>query len=167
MSSDFLDAKGMVGIGSDIKWCGRWHGGKFCQLCRHYVVFEEWTKNWNWYYLIEWKDGNWAWDVSRSNFKYRFKGYNGQIRGAYGIGKYNTKGLSEADLIALFRKGCRLSSKCKCVRLAQRGHWYCPTCYKDIEALARQKQVNIHDIMITDRDELKAEFLIMRLSGII
>ena len=173
MRQEFSFPEGISGIGSDIPWCGRWQGGKFCQFCRHHTTFDVWSKEWKWYYLLSWHDDIWGgkpgyWSLEQSHYKQVHRNWKTGIHeGKYDIRKYNNTGLNRAEMKALLRKGCRKGVKCKCVSVAQKGHWYCAECYTIIEKLANQSGKHIHDIMITNRDELKAEFLINRLSGII
>jgi len=188
MNSDYFWPEGVEGIGSDIKWCDKNHGGKFCQLCRHHAEFDVWSQEWCWYYLVNWYDDqfyNWLKKGVKQKYPFMFSHANWQYYrnwkttgrrswGSYGKfpdqpnpKKYSSRGLSTNDLKALLKKGCRKNKKCRCISLVQRGNWYCPECYKIVHFFADYRGVHPHDIMIADREELKKEYLMLRLSGIL
>lgn len=79
--------------------------------------------------------------------------------------RYRTVGLKGRHFGSLLKKGCKNNRKCKCVSVAQRGNWYCPTCWNILEKMAKHKGEHIHDLMISPREELKAEALMLTLSG--
>jgi len=168
---------GYLGIGSDIKWCERWRGGKFCMHCGHYAKFEEWSHNWHWYYLLEWNNILYTWWTSReyahykvSNFTNTFfkgKGHNYIKHSVSKPKRYKTVGMKETDLKSLLRRGCKKNRKCKCIGVAQRGAWYCPECYYLIMRMAKHRNANFHDLTVMDKNELKEEILILLLSGTI
>jgi hypothetical protein len=164
---------GYYGVGSDIKWCGTWHGGKRCLLCKHYAEYEEWTTEWNWYYLVRWFNYSY-WDMRHVSGQIYSPWRKTGRRWPYGSWgreqkpkRYNTPGLRDNELYSLFKKGCRAKKgkKCKCMNIAQRGNWYCPQCFKIIEALADVFGCSDHDVMLMDRNFLKEEYLILMLSG--
>lgn len=158
-----------IGIGADIKWCNKAHGGKRCLFCRHYAEFAEWSVAWYWHYLLNWSDNinchSWL-DYAHS--KYPWSGYYG-LPYVYTIepGRYRTAGLKEHDLNKLLKVGCKASRKCKCVSVLQRGSWYCPQCWTRLNQLAENQRTNIHDIIIANRDEIKTNLLISQLAGIL
>lgn len=161
---------GYEGIGKDVGWCERWSGGKFCMLCRHHAKFKEWTKNWHWYYLIQWYDENWTYPgyEIRANWKHywRWSWYKKTIQAlTIEPARYRSTGLSEAEFKSLLKKGCKPQRKCKCTSLSQRGNWYCPNCYRLLEIISQHRNCHIHDLMIQERDTLKEEVLILKLSG--
>jgi len=177
-NSKYHHIKAYSGIGSDIKWCGRWTGGKRCLYCHHHAKFEEWSQTWHWHYLMSWYEeehyGKFAW----WNFVQSYYTYGGKF-GRWWPAKvakhpkvyndspsrYYTVGLKEAEIKALLRKGCRKKRKCKCVNIAQRGSWCCPECYPLLKRLAQHHGVDIHEVLIADRNDLKHDILILLLSG--
>lgn len=168
----YFDPHGYCGTGSNIKWCGRWNTGKRCLLCTHHANFEEWSETWKFYYLVDWSDDpNTSCIFYRNyvHFKFKWSWHNcyGGTPQPYRIKpvRYRTAGLRERDLMQLLDKGCKPKRKCKCVSVAQRGNWYCPQCWRIIEIMAKHKSTNIHNLMVGDRDELKAEILMLQLSG--
>jgi hypothetical protein len=121
---------------------------------------------WNWYYLESWSDeryrGEWRDHVStkyRSHRKWCIE----HVRPV----KYHTPGLKESSIRSLLSVGCKPNRKCKCVNVIQRGYWYCPKCWKALNAIAQSRNQHIHDLMIQPRQELKADLLILTLSGVI
>jgi len=159
------------GIGSDIKWCGRWSSGKRCLYCKHHAKFSEWSVNWNWHYVLSWVTNSkckTCRTYSYNTYSY-YKRYLGLASGppTYEDSprRYYTVGLRENDLRAVLKKGCRKNSKCKCVSIAQRGSWCCPDCHYLLNRLAKHHGLNIHDILITNRQQLKKDILILSLSG--
>jgi hypothetical protein len=150
---------GTEGVGSDIKWCGRHTGGKFCMLCKRKAPFEVWSKEWHWYYLHHWyEDTNKAfWNYTHISWRWLYRRFK--------IPRYRTRGLKDNDFKALVRKGCKRNKKCKCINLIQTGSWYCPTCYTYINAIAKHNGLEKHDVMIMNRLEVKEEALILLLSG--
>jgi hypothetical protein len=173
--NEYYKPHGYAGVGSDIKWCGTWRTGKHCLLCQHHAEFEEWSKDWKWYYLVDWADHSCGYYRTYIHFKHRWSwhGY-AYMGGAYvpypyriKPARYRTSGLKERDLMQLLDKGCKPKRKCKCVSIAQRGNWYCPQCWYIIHRMAQYKGAHVHDLMIGDRQELKAEMLILQLSGIL
>jgi hypothetical protein len=72
--------KAYVGVGSDIKWCNKAHGGKRCLLCHHYAKFEEWSAKYKWHYLVSWCPENYpgcVWrDYAHNKVSHVFKQYN-------------------------------------------------------------------------------------------
>jgi hypothetical protein len=160
---NYTEPQGYDGVGSDIGWCGRNQGGKRCQLCRHYAEYSTWAVSWHWYYLHSWTQkwyGKWKEYVHLGlSRRYRIE----LVRPV----KYHTTGLDPKTLSSLLRNGCKLARKCKCVNLIQRGHWYCPGCWVILNEVAKSRGQNPHDLMIQDRKELKADVLILRLSGVI
>ena len=169
-SKNYRSLHAYTGTGSDIKWCGRWSGGKRCLYCRHHAEFEEWSSKWHWHYLISWRDQDWWWSREFAHFKYgggywsRFVKHTRTYKNE-SPRRYFTVGLKENDLKSLLKKGCKKKRKCKCVNLAQRGTWCCPECYHLLTRLAKHHGVDVHDIMISDRDDLKQDILILLLSG--
>jgi len=161
-TNEYYWPKGYKGIGSDIKWCGRHQGGKFCLLCRHHAKYKEWSTEWNWYYIISWYDDNWKWWQTKSNYKVHWRT---EQRYPTRPIRYRSTGLSENDLRSVLRRGCRKRKKCRCISIVQRGNWYCPGCYNIIKTMAKHKGLSPHSIMVIDRAELKLEMLIMLLSG--
>ena len=163
-SKNYLHPSGYEGVGSDIKWCGRHQGGKRCLLCKHHAKFDEWSDQWHWYYLFEWYDNNYYWPYwsNRSyhavHWRYRQK-HPGKIR------RYESTGLTKNTIESVLKRGCRKKRKCKCINIVQRGNWYCADCYPLMKSMASHTGQHIHDLMISDRDELKREVLIMSLSG--
>jgi len=167
---------GYSGIGSDIDWCERWKGGKFCMYCRSYAKFNDWSKNWHWYYLTQWRDNTYGWSYyywQYSHFKmqqyFQIPNPNFQ-RNPLKTRKpqrYVTTGLKDADLKSLLKKGCKLNRKCKCVSVSQRGAWYCPECYSILTKMAQHYKRHFHDLTIINRDSLKEDVLILLLSGTI
>jgi hypothetical protein len=160
---------GVDGIGQDIRWCGRWTTGKHCQLCMHHATFAEWSKEWKWYYLLYWYDTNWKYSgyMEFASYKHHWSWRYGSPPSAYSVKpkKYRSTGLSEMEFKSLMKKGCNPRKKCKCVSVAQRGQWYCPECFEWVKLLAKHNKCHIHDIMITERNDLKEDLLIMKLSG--
>lgn len=168
---------GYSGVGSDIKWCGRWSGGKFCRYCGHYAGFEEWSNKWHWYYLVQWF-GEWSdYYQNFSHFQvhqfysegfHRYRPYLQRVsanRRKNRPKRYKTTGIRETDLKSLLRKGCKKNRKCKCMSVAQRGVWYCPECYALMKRIAIHKSINFHDITLIDKNELKRDVLMLLLSG--
>lgn len=166
--------KGIEGVGGDIKWCGRWHGGKRCQLCQHHADFDEWSKSWRWYYLTEWYSEDWAYFGYLNRADWQFyqhimsisNWYNRRMRKQTEPHRYSSRGLNKSEIRSLFKKGCNVNKKCKCMSIAQRGNWYCPNCFQWIKVLAKSQNCHPHDIMIRDRNNIKEDLLILKLSGI-
>lgn len=167
---------GYSGVGSDIRWCKRWSGGKFCIYCRHHAKFEEWSEDWHWYYLLQWTDAYYGWWGWKEYAHFRVNTIN-NIWYGFGYGatrqqipkpkRYRTIGIKETDLKSLLRKGCKKNRKCKCVSVAQRGAWYCPKCYCLMKRMAKHRGTSFHELTITDRNEIKEDVLILLLSGTI
>jgi len=170
------------GVGSDIKWCGRWRGGKKCLYCRRYVKFDEWSQSWYWHYLVSWYKRDqmiWGkrrflwWDFAQANCtvggKWLSRGHTHRPRSPIvykdSPRRYYTVGMSEREIKSLIRNGCKKKRKCRCMKLSQRGSWCCPKCYNILSRLAGHYGLDIHDALITDREELKEEILILLLSG--
>lgn len=188
MTKCYFWPEGEEGIGSDIKWCERHQGGKFCLLCGNHAKFEEWSKEWKWYYLITWHDDcygwfkkgvlkkRWPYTHSRANWQY-YRNWNRTGRRSWGSyykwpnqpnpKRYSSRGLDAKQFNSLLKKGCRKNKKCKCASLIQRGNWYCPECYELIYFFADYKGEHPHDIMIMDRRELKRELLVLKISGVL
>lgn len=161
---------GYVGVGSDIKWCGKWASGKECMLCHHHADFPDWSSKWHWHYLVSWSD-NWGYyyrEYAHYKFSWKVRSY---MLGPYPLKikpvRYRTAGLKERDLKQLLKRGCKENRKCRCVSVAQRGSWYCPDCWEVLMSMTKYKQMNIHDIILTDRNELKAEMLMLKLARIL
>ena len=150
------------GIGSDIKWCGKWTGGKRCMLCHKYEEFGVWSKTWHWNYLLWWRRmfnwGKYSW-TEHSHF--RLYAEPGEIK----PDQYKTVGLDETRLFSLLKNGCKPNRKCRCASVAQRGNWYCPKCHEAVTKMATHRRVTLHDIIMSDREELKKDILILTLSG--
>lgn len=188
--TEYFWPEGVKGVGSDIKWCGRHQGGKFCLLCRHHAKFKTWSREWKWYYLVNWHDAcyewfrygikiRWPYTHSKANWQY----YRNWRRTSHKRHKrwssprkwpkqpepkrYSSRGLDAKQLNSLLRKGCRKNKKCRCINLVQRGNWYCQECYKLIYFFANYKGRHLHDIMVMDREELKKELLVLKLSGVL
>lgn len=176
------------GFGIDIGWCNRNTGGKYCQLCGKHSKFEEWSKEWYWFYLLNWHYNfdlrlkhhlvkypfchisakNHFYQSHRRTGKSRWYNYRGAGENKQPHPKrYSSRGLDIKQFESLLRKGCKPKKKCKCVSLIQRGSWYCPMCYKAIYKMSEYKGITPHDVMIMDRRELKSELLILRLSGVL
>ncbi|KKM60738.1 hypothetical protein LCGC14_1538850 [marine sediment metagenome] len=167
---------GYFGVGSDIRWCGRWSGSKFCMYCGHHAKFKEWSKDWHWYYLLEWRDpdwGRWGWKEFSHFSTYSFYNtihHRRPLLGQKYIAKakrYRTVGIKETDLKSLLKHGCKPKRKCKCVSVSQRGAWYCPECFYLITRMAKHRGDHFHDLTIMDKNELKEDILIFLLSGIL
>lgn len=177
---------GTEGIGSEIKWCGRERGGKHCMLCTHHAKYDEWSVDWNWFYLMEWYDDYWKrnyprpyemkrWPYAHCTAKHGWSPYRTTGRRSWGSYhskqpspvRYSTPGLSGKEYQSLLIKGCKRNKKCKCMSIIQRGNWYCPDCYQLIKRLAYHSNCHPHDIMVMDRREVKSEILILTLSGTI
>jgi len=157
--NDYGHPRGVDGKGSDIKWCSKWRTGKKCLFCRRHAKFAEWSQEWKYYYLIEWRVRDWVfWPEHR---KYYCSYKNELVRPR----RYANRGLSDQELKKLLKKGCHKNKKCICVKLAQGGAWYCPKCFGILETMAKIKQRHIHDITVMSRNELKGEYLMMYLSG--
>ena len=158
---------GYFGVGSDIRWCGRWSGSKFCMYCGHHAKFKEWSKNWHWYYLLEWKDPNygwWGWKEFAHFKTYSFR----PLRGPKHIAepkRYRTVGIKETDLKSLLKHGCKSKRKCRCVSISQRGAWHCLKCFYLITRMTKHLGVHFHDLTIMDKHKLKEDILILLLSG--
>ncbi len=163
MEKDYNNPYGYEGRGADIKWCSRIKGRKKCCLCYKYSDLEIWTKEWNWFYLLKWRDPYYWEDYAH------FKLYRPKNRplAVFPI-NYSNTGLKEHDFKVLLKKGCKNSKKCRCMNVVQRAFWYCPDCYKVIKFIARMENIHPHKVMLSnkdDRNELKAKILILRLSG--
>lgn len=177
---------GYEGKSSDIKWCDRRKGGKYCLLCGHYAKFSEWSKEWKWYYLISWHDdihtlysipAMYPYLYNKACWQfYRNWRRTGKRRSIFGSRKwpkqprpkrYSSKGLTDQQFKSLLKKGCKNNKKCKCISLVQRGNWYCQDCYKFIHMMANHKLADPHDIMIMSREELKRDLLMLTLSGVL
>lgn len=189
MSDHYFWPEGAEGIGADIGWCERHKGGKFCLLCGHHAKFKEWSQKWHWYYLVNWYHDDYGWYrkygnpplkipycYSKANWQYyrNWKQTGKKSWGSYGKfldqpepKRYSSRGLSTNDLRALLKKGCRKNKKCRCISIVQRGNWHCPKCYKIVHLFANYRGVHPHEVMITDRAELKKELLVLRLSGVL
>ena len=166
--SSYNNVKGVEGIGSDIKWCGRWVGGKYCLYCRHKAPFKVWSQKWHWYYLLSWSEKEyywWWWQQAH----YTTGGWN-TTRSAVmykdSPRRYSTIGLRPNNIKSLLRKGCRNKRKCRCMSIAQRGAWYCPSCFEMINLYSKHKGLTFHEATIMNRDELKREILMLLLSGV-
>jgi hypothetical protein len=155
---------GLQGTGEQIKWCDRKKGRKKCDLCFQYEPEEVWKKNWHWYYLVWWVDWSY-WYQEHACHKYKIYDWQHTLRDIKPK-RYRSTGLKERELKKLFKRGCTKSKNCLCMGLVQRGFWYCPDCWKIVMGLAEIRNKPEHDIMITDRTELKTEALILRLSGV-
>ena len=159
----------MTGVGSDIKWCDKAHGGKRCLMCRHYADFDEWSTKWHWHYLIRWNEYHYfCADYAHSKRSWRPTAYGDQIPWPYKIKpvRYRSRGLKERDFKQLLRVGCKSNRKCRCVSVAQRGSWYCPNCWFLLNRLAQHRMVDVHEVIIADHDEMKTEMLTLQLAGI-
>lgn len=168
MYDKYYSPYGFIGIGSDIGWCGKAHGGKKCMLCRHYAEFDEWSTKWHWHYLLRWMDACTYYYQTYAHTKYSWTS-TWHVPLPYRIKpvRYRTRGLKERDFKQLMRGGCKDKRKCKCVSIAQRGSWYCPDCWLVLNRMAKYRMVNVHDIMIADHDEIKTEMLTLQLAGIL
>lgn len=155
---------GYNGIGSQIKWCKRQKGRKKCRLCYHYATEENWKREWHWYYLLKWHEIDRYWQA-QAHYKRRHYNWNYKL---YDIKpkNYGSTGLKESELKKLWLHGCP-KKKCLCASLVQRAFWFCPDCWKTIESFSQMKRTEIHNVMLLDRSELKAEMLILKLSGIL
>ena len=158
-----------IGLGRDIKWCGRFKGGKRCGYCRHHAKWEDWSKNWVWIYLLSWYDMPW---FERLHSSYPFKPYYHYFHKKWvnphpGPKRYYTPGLKDNQFRSLMVRGCNPKKKCKCVSVVQRGTWYCSDCFELMKRYARFKNEELHDIIIKDRNELKEDILILTLAGLI
>lgn len=167
--------KAYVGAGSDIKWCSRRNGRKKCCLCGRYAEFKEWSVSWKWHYLLAWHD-----EYAGMRYGYLhtdlevwspwYKAVNIHIikHGYYANQpfpkRYSTKGLGEYKLRKLFLKGCNEKKPCICVKLAQRGSWYCPHCFNVMEIMAKNHGCDIHDIITSDVEEVHRERLLVLLA---
>ena len=158
--NEYYNPIGLEGLGSDMGWCDRIRGRKKCNLCFRFAELNTWTTNWHWFYLIEWSLYSFRGWSEYSHFK-RYKGYIKNIKPK----KYRNTGIHDYELKAILKRGCKRNKKCVCMNVVQRAFWYCPDCHKVINALANLRRQHPHDIMLTERDELKAEILILRLSG--
>lgn len=174
MHGNFYESPfGYSGIGSDIKWCGRWSGSKFCMYCGHRAKFKEWSENWHWYYLLEWRDTDFGWWGYKEYAHFNTGWYHAiyPSRPPWGAkytarpNRYRTVGMKENDLKSLLKCGCKIKRKCKCVSVSQRGVWHCPECFNLITRMAKHRNVNFHDLTIIDKNELKEDILILLLSG--
>ena len=167
--------EGFAGIGKDIKWCNHNFGGKRCMLCHHHATFDIWSQEWHWYYLTSWYSND-SWYKGNKKYPAYYERSEWKVRWTYHSWtrcvpagnikpkRYGNTGISDRDIKSLLKKGCR--KKCKCASLVQRGNWYCPDCYKQLEFMSHSKKIHIHDLMIADRDEIKKEMLINSISGI-
>ena len=101
-NDNYCYPKGFSGAGSDIKWCGRWSGGKRCLLCKHYAKFEVWSQEWKWYYLMSWhyniKWGRSHWSFEHVSYRYFSHKHRFPPR-------YNSTGLTENDMKSLLNLG--------------------------------------------------------------
>jgi len=159
LEKEYGTPSGYEGFGSDIGWCSRPKGRKKCALCFHIVEQEVWAKEWNWFYLLRWLNHSW-WNMETFAHFRQFK----QRYETLPI-NYRSTGLKDFELKKLLKKGCKDNKKCKCVNIVQRAFWYCPECYITINTLAKYERVHPHDLMLSDRNELKEKVLILRLSG--
>ena len=161
MGKEYYKPKGFGGIGSDIKWCSRVKGRKKCCLCYKYSELEVWTKEWNWFYLLKWYDQTWYYEEHAHYrvYKPKYKPYT-----VLPV-NYRSTGIYDYELKSLMKKGCKNNKKCKCASVVQRAFWYCPECYKIVNAMAKMENIHPHDIMLSERNELKTKVLILRLSG--
>lgn len=151
---------GYDGKGSDVKWCSRNKGRKKCCLCFKYTTSDVWTKEWNWFYLVRWLNDYYYEDYAH------FKVYKPRHKPHTLVPvNYRSTGLKDFELKSLIKKGCKNNKRCKCASVVQRAFWYCPECYAVINAMAKLSNVHPHEIMLSERSELKAEILILRLSG--
>ena len=176
---EYYFPQGYFGKGSDIKWCSRAHGGKRCMFCKHHAEFEEWSTEWKWYYLTSWyvlpykcgwndRDPRDATCIMKQLYTWcGWLPHGGQTKWTKATDppRYRTPGILEHDMKMLLMNGCKEKRPCRCVKVIQRGNWYCPSCYYILERMAVHKQVDIHDLMISPLIELKEEVLILQLSG--
>ena len=175
-AEDYLEPfKIYTGCGADIKWCNRRSGRKKCCLCGKYVKFSEWATEWIWYYLLEWKD-----KYSGMGYMYQrtdlegwspwYKAINAYIiKHAYNANqpfpkRYSTPGLGEYKFKKLILKGCNDRKPCICVKLAQRGSWYCPHCAVTIKIISKSHGCSIHDVIASDVEEVRKERLLILLA---
>jgi hypothetical protein len=155
--------EGWSGVGSDIGWCGRERGGKRCQLCKHHATFDVWSKAWHFYYLT-----SYCYDACYNYWRAHIH-YNWRTPHSYNTTpvKYNIRGLSYGEQLSLKTQGCKPKRKCKCISIVQRGHWYCPGCWVAINKLAQTRAEHPHDTMLIPRQDLKHDWLLLKLSGIL
>lgn len=167
-SKNYDSPVALEGIGSDIKWCGRWKGGKKCLFCKHYASYNTWTNTWHWHYLLSWSDDESYpfWGPEKAHLMYKkWRGpYYPKTYSGESPDRYYTVGIAPEKIKSLLKKGCK-KRKCKCVNLAQRGSWMCPECYVILKKMSEVNGVNFHDVLITDRNILKENFLTLLLSG--
>lgn len=157
----YYDPQGYEGSGSDIKWCSRIRGRKKCNFCFKYANLEIWKKEWKWFYLLSW--WNWTWFI-RDYAHYKQYHRSWETPKTLPI-NYRSTGIKDFELRSVLNKGCKENKKCRCSTIVQRAFWYCPECYELIKSMAKIKGVHFHDIMLYNRDELKGEVLILKLSG--
>jgi len=149
------------GIGSDIKWCSRRKGGKFCLFCGHYAPFEKWSTVWHWHYLLSWcSDSGWGWYYRDYAHTVCYFHRDDKVPG-----RYKNRGLKEHNLNALLKKGCREDRNCKCASIAQRASWHCPECYAKLVKMAHHYGRPVCDLMNIDRKDIKEDMLVLILSG--
>ena len=156
----YYNPKGVQGVGSDIKWCRRNTGGKRCNLCKHHANFNEWSVNWNFYYLTSYFSNSYNFFREFTHYKL----WKPHYRKEKPI-KYNIRAPRISEINTMLRKGCKPNKRCRCVSIIQRGYWYCPECWVKINRLAEIRRQHIHDLMIRPRQELKEDLLVMTLSG--
>lgn len=151
---------GVVGLANQIKWCGRWEGGKYCLFCNRYAVFKDWSNNWHWHYLLYWTDCHGYFQIG-SHMDDRYLDYN-TIESL--PKRYKTPGLKYNELNMLIKKGCKINRKCRCIKPAQRASWFCPECYNRIYNVSLYRKQNIHDVIMENKEDVNSEYLILLLS---
>lgn len=153
----------IAGIGANIGWCSKQKGRKKCDLCFNYAPEEIWKEHWHFYYLFWWRESwggqEWCYHKERFSIRHHHKRLHPR--------RYITTGLRMNQIRRVLTKGCPENKNCLCMNFVQRGFWYCPNCWKTLDAMADFRKQNEHDLMIMDRKELKSEVLILRLSGVI
>ena len=159
-AKSYNNPESISGNGSDIKWCGRWRTSKVCLFCRHHKKFDEWIGEWKYHYLVAWTS-EWWWPWKEHRGARRHFSYEDKVSPR----RYASTGLTDYEIRRLLKKGCNSKKKCICVKLAQGGSWYCQDCFEIIETMARINRVDMHEMILRDRRELKEEYLMMYLSG--